>query len=378
MLNMQELLLHYIDECIGSMRRAPETWGSPECLELQALQLMELRSLAVRPITFQRNHRETMRVYHGFLSRVLDSDPTFLLSSGLAQRGRLDELPKLIGELYSEVKARLPPEDVFKDHDLVLELALDKGAEPKFSTVCAYYEGFQKALRGILRSMSEKAEGKTEKETRELLQAATDYTLPEMRIVRDDEGTRMQVSLLQPTKGQLRFDGTTYAETSVREAIRSALSLAKWAEDDAPDMGTLHQLFPNEQQRKSIAVQTMRIIPEEGVKEIRVGGRFVGQTEPAMLNAGQAIKLVSVLKEGEKPRPFSYTGVVRAVDLDQKSFRLRYRDMTIRCWVPDNLDALNVAAEALARKTKIAVTGNEYRIPRRRPFVETADVALAA
>jgi len=319
-----------------------------------------------------------MKVYHNFLVNVLKSDPAFPLSSALAESGRLDELPKLIGTLYSEVKSRLPPESLFRDHDLVIELTLERGAEPRFSTVCSYYEEFQKALRGILRSTGEKEIGKTDKETREILKAATDYTLPDMRVIRDENGTRMQVSLLQPTNGQLRFDGTTYAETSIRQALNSALSIARWAEEDTPDMGTLHELFPSDEQRKTIAVQTMRIIPEEGIKEVRVGGRFIGEAEPAMLTAGQAIKLMPVLKEGEKPKNISYTGVVRAVDLDQKWFRLRYRETTVRCWVPENHEALNIATEALASKKKISVVGEEYRLARKRPFVETDNVKLAA
>jgi len=381
MLNQQELLLHYIDECMGSMRRAPDTWGSPESLELQALQLMELRSIAVRPVMFQRNHREMMRIYHGFVAKLTDGDPSFLLSSVLSESGRIEELPEMLSDLYAEVQARLPPEDLFRDHDIVLELSLDKGSEPRFSAVCAYYENFQKAMRNILRATAKKTgkSAKDVKDHKDALQAATEYIIPEFRVVRDEEGTKMQVSLLQPNKGQLTFDRDTYAETSVRKAIADALSVTQWASQETPNIQALHEMFPDDAKRKTMAVQALRIIPEKGVREIRVGGRLIGETEPVKLTASQAIKLVPVLKEGESARQFSHSGTVRAIDLDQKWFRLRYNENNeIRCWVPGDPDALLQAAAAMSRKERIIVIGDVYRPAHKRPFVDNAIVRNAA
>ncbi|WP_437905175.1 hypothetical protein WME95_43855 [Sorangium sp. So ce327] len=366
---MRDLLLKYVDEGIRAMRRAPAMWGSPESLELQALQLLELRTLVLRPQTFQRNHRETMRVYRDFVAQAMKVEPSRLLASLLEERGIVEELPTMIAQLYAELQARLPEEDPFESADLVLEMALESGKEPSFSSVCSYYEHFQKALRGIARHSVKKKE-------RALVTQATEYAIPEMRVIHDKAGARMQVSLVQPTGQQLMLDGSSFAENAVRDAVTHAMHVATWAdEEQAPE--TLHVLFPHEAQRKVITAQTMRMLPEQGIQEIRVGGRLLGGSEPISLKPHQAPRLIPVLKEGEKPKRFDRTGTVRAVDLDQKWFRIRYGSTTIKCWAPEHPEWLQKAADAMASKQMVRVVGDEFRAPSRRPFVETMDLQAA-
>lgn len=172
------------------------------------------------------------------------------------------------------------------------------------------------------------------------------------------------------------FDEPTGAEQKVHRAVNAVLKVATWADNEVPQMKDLHELFPVDVRRQVIAAETIKVLPGQGITEIRVGGRIVGN--PVSLKAAQAQRLVPVLKEGVDPSEFKHAGIVRAVDLDQKWFRLKYSNgKTIRCWSTNNPKWLAMAVQAMSASTKLYVVGDEFRAPYRHAFVDTKDVMAA-
>jgi hypothetical protein len=88
-------LLDFIDERLSHMLDAPEMWGSGESVELQILQLLELRVLVLEPTGKPSQWRLVQADYERFLATKFPSSPPTTLSALLGD-GREDELPVLL------------------------------------------------------------------------------------------------------------------------------------------------------------------------------------------------------------------------------------------------------------------------------------------
>ena len=88
-------LLDFIDERLVHMLDAPEMWGSGESVELQILQLLELRVLVLEPAGKPSQWRRVQADYERFLAIKFPGSPPTTLSA-LLGHGRQDELPALL------------------------------------------------------------------------------------------------------------------------------------------------------------------------------------------------------------------------------------------------------------------------------------------
>lgn len=102
--------LSLINAWITNMERAPRMWGDDESLELQMLQLVEIRQLMLRPLALGLDHRETRRGFCRFISLINGSSYNSTLSSLLRDEGRLSELPRLLGDFARYMALEYPPE----------------------------------------------------------------------------------------------------------------------------------------------------------------------------------------------------------------------------------------------------------------------------
>jgi hypothetical protein len=104
---LSETMVEYIDGKLDAILRAPPMWGSDEAVELQVLQLLEMRALAIRPEVVKARRRPILDPYVGFLRRKFPEAPTMNLAALLEQGGRRGELAAILGEFRNEMVAAI-------------------------------------------------------------------------------------------------------------------------------------------------------------------------------------------------------------------------------------------------------------------------------
>ena len=87
-------LLRFIDERLDQMLEAPQLWGADESVELQILQLLEIRFLIVSPGR-PENWRQVQGDYERFLEEPLAGSPPTTLTARLGPERRSDLWPLL-------------------------------------------------------------------------------------------------------------------------------------------------------------------------------------------------------------------------------------------------------------------------------------------
>lgn len=100
MTSLGSRLLCFIDERLQHMLDAPEMWGSNESVELQILQLLEIRLLAVGAPTRPLHGREVQLDYERFLAERFPGAPPITLSALLGSQ-RQGELSPLLAEFVA-------------------------------------------------------------------------------------------------------------------------------------------------------------------------------------------------------------------------------------------------------------------------------------
>lgn len=98
---LAELLQSFIDERIDHMLEAPEMWGADESVELQLLQLLELRVLVVGTARDAQAWRSVQVDYEHFLGQRLPDTPPMTLTARLGAERR-SELFGLLGTFVGE------------------------------------------------------------------------------------------------------------------------------------------------------------------------------------------------------------------------------------------------------------------------------------
>jgi hypothetical protein len=102
---LQSTLLGFIDERLQSLLRVPEMWGSDESVELQFLQLLEIRLLTLSPNSRSQVAR-IQREYIRYVQAKFPDEPPEALAAILARLGRRTELPELLREFFEAEKQR--------------------------------------------------------------------------------------------------------------------------------------------------------------------------------------------------------------------------------------------------------------------------------
>jgi hypothetical protein len=93
-------LLQFIDQRIEHMLEAPEMCGADESVELQVLQLLEIRLLVARPGGDQADWRQIQRNYERYLDEHLPGSPPTTLTARLGTQRR-GELFPLLGDFVA-------------------------------------------------------------------------------------------------------------------------------------------------------------------------------------------------------------------------------------------------------------------------------------
>ena len=206
------IIARRIDRSIDQMTFAPEMWGPPECLELQALLLLEMRAVATRSSVLHGKPSGVRDAYRAFIKRSLGGEPgPFLLSALLGEA--TERLPALLKQFADEFDKWLPF-DKHDDDEVTLELEGAPGAATiSFDAVCRYYEQFHRGLQDL----TQLSRSKLQRTDRRLASMATDYAVPDVSVVPRRGGAGPMVT---PLIGIQSIASTTTSETT-NEAQRN-------------------------------------------------------------------------------------------------------------------------------------------------------------
>jgi len=359
---LKDTIVRYIDERLDAITDAPPMWGSDEAVEMQVLQLLELRALTLRPEVERGQPRAVLDAYVAFLRRKFPKEPCMNLAALLEKHAKQGDMSPILEEFRREMMAKVPEEPLFGAHDLVIVLWLgnDVGV-PRASTLSSYYDVFHRVLRALTRER-----GTTRGRAPRDLEVAIDFAMPEVGVFpANGVPAHVVLPLDQPPSGRQSVHAA-----SIREALAQIAIVSKWAADRDSPVDELQRRLDEETVPRRIAAQTLRLVPSEGMKAVDIGGKLMGSLEPVQLRPELARRVVGVIKEGQVPRPYTATGSVRAVDIDRGSMRLRVdrepRGASIICWIEDR-DLVALAQQLLGRPAQ--VTGQLYGNPAGNDFV---------
>jgi hypothetical protein len=343
-----ELIIEHIDARLASMSLpgAARMWGSGESLELQALQLLELRTLALRPYSFTADPREMRRAYMSFVAKKVKNPPSMLMWAILEQGNASTTLPAFIGDITRNVAQELPQDDPVSESPLALELQFSAAEEDvSFAKVCRYYYKFEESVTAVAKRQVSSREYKNRV-------SGTYFPVPDIRIVRKlGAGPRVQLPIGAPLGGDGHVSnfgplaGKGAHEDLFMRGLDKTLELATWAcSEDAISPDIAFNMFSNRKALNDVARKTFNIFPGQGIESVRVGGTYMNGS-PVTVQAKYAHRMLELIDDEGRNEPFETVGTVDAVDYEQGWFRLKTREV---CWLvfKDITVLMNVAKAA--------------------------------
>jgi hypothetical protein len=349
----RDTIVQWLDQRIEHILAAPPMWGSPEAVEMQVLQLIQVRSLILRPTQEIENPRGVFNAYLSYLRQRFPKQPQQPLFELI---GRDDELyTNLAAGLRGFIEALAPSmleQNPFQHSAIAIRLVFEKGQSPAMSAFTGYYEEFRRAARAVARPPG-RATGRVSKE----VEAATEFKL-EDTCVRQPNGVPAEVLLLlgsaaSPPQGSIDRE-------PVRDALSGLLTMGEWAGASA----SLKDLpFDDANQRTRLAVQARRLLPSRGIESVGVGGTLVGRSKPVEFRAEFEPRFREVIQASIAPQKFEARDEVRAVDLD-RGLIVVGKKLRMPCYVRTGMLG-NVAVAGV----QAHVEGQLYRPLGERPFV---------
>lgn len=119
-------LLDFVDERLDHMLEAPSMWGSGESVELQILQLLELRALILEP-AHTASWRAVQPEYERFLATRFPGAPPTTLAALLG--ARQDQLVPVLAQFVEAQRGARPRSSIERNADeiRVVERLLELG-----------------------------------------------------------------------------------------------------------------------------------------------------------------------------------------------------------------------------------------------------------
>lgn len=154
MSGLRDTLAAWADQRIDEMLAAPRMWGSLEAVEMQVLQLLEIRALAVRPSQELENPRRVLDTYAAFLRErypMRPADPLFRL----IDPGRETEFCDALRSFRATLARTMLVENPFEHSELAIKLTFDTHKPPR-----------PRRSRGTTRSFAERRARRSARVTR--------------------------------------------------------------------------------------------------------------------------------------------------------------------------------------------------------------------
>jgi len=355
MSSLKDDIVHSVDDQLRAMFQQPGMWGSEEAFEFQVLQLLEFRSMALRPGLEKQKPRSVLDTYHALLASEFPGAPPIYLFSLVKKFNRVDDFIPILRRLSERIGQDMTPEDVFMTHDLVLRLWLREDVSlPRALTLSSYYDVFHRVLRAVSRSRGTRGRASQD------LERAIDFAMHDV-VVRPANGAPANITL------PLDEVETTYVE-QVKHGLAQIAAVNEWAAIGESPLEDLAHDIPGDGAAQRIAAQALRLMPSQEalVQTVELGGKLMPRREPLTIRPHYAERLVEVVKQSPTLHDFDDYGEIRAIDIDQRSMKIRKGKRTLRCWM-ERADLLDVAEENL--RQRVRVIGHEYRDPGSPPVV---------
>ena len=360
MTTLPSTIAAWADARIAEMLAAPRMWGSDESVELQILQLHEIRALAMRPAQELESPRGVLEAYQSFLRRKFPNAPPAPLFQ-LVEHLETTVFRATLEEFSAALRKSLREEDPFEHAAVALRLTFDTTRSPSMAALSGYYEEFRRATRAGARERS--GPGRAGKGIEE----ATDFSLDDI-VYSAPNGAAGQVTLkLGPPSRQADW----LADDRVRDTLTSFVTIAEWAEGGA-EVSELR--IDDAEARTRAAVQVRRLVPRGSIKSVSFGGKLLSRALPAVLRGDHEARILKVVSELAAPEPFDTKDMIRAIDLDRGLLVLG-KQARIPCYVRPEL-LHEIAQVGVAAR----VVGERYRPLKGPAFVlaERVEVERAA
>ena len=101
----ESTILAFIAERLQHMLKAPQMWGTYESVELQILQLLEIRAIVLESVTARSEWQDVQDRYVAYLATRFPGKPPTTLSTLLAQREQ-DVIPIISEFVTNECKSQ--------------------------------------------------------------------------------------------------------------------------------------------------------------------------------------------------------------------------------------------------------------------------------
>jgi len=358
MRGLRDTLVGWIDERTKNMLATPRAWGSDEAVEMQALLLLELRALVLRPELEVGVPGRLVDAYTAYLAKTYPTKPHRPLSQIVEPDHLGHNLAAELRRVVDVFTHAMLEENAFQHSDVAIRLTFEPGRVPTTSAFTGYYEEFRRAARAVVRPRDKKT-GRVGKN----IEVATDFALDDIRVT-PRNGTPAEVLLLL---GASPGQQDILAEQQVRDALSGLVEMAAWA---GSSEDVTHAPVDDVQQRTRVAVQALRILPRRGIASVGIGGRLIGRSRPVELRGEHQRRIVEVIGSTTSPEPFDRHDLVRGVDLDRGLVVLGKKDR-LPCYAyPELLGDIAVAGIG-AR-----VTGQLYRPVFGKAFVLAESIAF--
>lgn len=165
-----------------------------------------------------------------------------------------------------------------------------------------------------------------------------------------------------PAQVVLQLDQRKSTETQrVRYALEELVAVNEWAANPTLQVMQLRERLPEEGESQRVVAQALRLMPneEDDVQTVELSGRFVPRLLPVAIRPAYAARMLEVIKEDDsEPHSFAQVGIVRAVDIDQRSIRVKGDNKTYKCWMATE-SLIPIAQETLGKR--VHIIGHEYK-----------------
>lgn len=164
--------------------------------------------------------------------------------------------------------------------------------------------------------------------------------------------------------------GGDETQAQARQALQLYLQAAAWA-GSQDDMARLEGEIPDSEQRRVVLNQVARLIPRPrgGLELVELSGRAVTGGSVQLRKEARA-RVRQAITSTVREHPYTVEGVLREIDLDNRTFIVRDLEggSETRCALSPDADGLLEIAKA-ALDYRVAVVGIRQRDPTRRQAV---------
>lgn len=172
---------------------------------------------------------------------------------------------------------------------------------------------------------------------------------------------QMGMGLPEPSQTELFAQHASEELRWFREAqaaLGEYLAVARWAAENLP-AEELERIVPEFQKRRILLRAVKPLVPRArgGIEYVELSGAAVPGRTPIYLSAAASVRLSSALEAAVSETEERYTGDIREMDLDRRTFRLRNikdKPGEVACYLPEDLGP--ITATFLGKRARVIGT----------------------